>query len=74
MSQWPRGFAARLTARVQSLAPTWWKERTDTCKLSFDLQMWVTVHAYLPLLHRDIQYMVKTFKKIKTRVVLFTSA
>lgn len=26
--------------QFQSLGPTWWKKKTDSCKLSFDLPLW----------------------------------
>lgn len=48
VAQRPRVFPAMSTTRVQTLGTTWWKERTNSCKLSpgFHKLLW-RPHTYI---------------------------
>lgn len=56
MAQWIKELAAKLEGLSLNPQVTWWKERTDSCKLSFDLHIHVPWHrgihtATPPLTH-----------------------
>lgn len=67
MAQWVETLIASLMTWVQSLEPRWWKERTDTQKLSSDLHM---PHNYTSKYLRQMKTQVYR-RKLYSDVIAF---